>query len=125
MIPELQGRFPIRVELSSLSAHDFEKILLQPQNALTRQYTELLRTEGIEIKFKKDAVIEIAAMAYGVNQQTEDIGARRLHTVMEKLIEDISFKAPQVPKRITIDAKYVKAKLSKVVKDLDLSRYIL
>ena len=125
LIPELQGRFPIRVELSSLTAKDFEKILLQPRNALTKQYIELLKTEGIEIEFKRDAVKEIAGMAHGVNQQTEDIGARRLHTIMEKLIEDISFKAPQVPKKIVIDGKYVKEKLSKVVKDLDLSRYIL
>ncbi len=125
LIPELQGRFPIRVELSSLTAKEFEKILLQPRNALTKQYTGLLRTEGIEIEFRKSAVKEISAMAYAVNQQTEDIGARRLHTIMEKLLEDISFNAPKVARRIVIDGKYVKEKLSKIIKDTDLSRYIL
>jgi ATP-dependent HslUV protease ATP-binding subunit HslU len=125
LIPELQGRFPIRVELSSLTAKEFEKILLQPRNALTKQYIGLLGTEGIEIEFRKSAVKEISAMAYAVNQQTEDIGARRLHTIMEKLLEDISFNAPKVAKRIVIDGKYVKEKLSKIIKDTDLSRYIL
>ena len=125
LIPELQGRFPIRVELSKLSAEDFEKILLQPQNALTKQYIALLRTEGIEIRFKKDAVREISAMAFAVNQQAEDIGARRLHTIMEKLLEEISFNAPDVPKKITIDGKYVRKKLDKIIKNMDLSRYIL
>ncbi len=125
LIPELQGRFPIRVELNSLSAKDFEKILLQPQNALTKQYVALLRTEGIKIEFRKDAVKEIASMAYAVNQQMEDIGARRLHTIMEKLLEEISFKAPDVPEKIVIDGKYVMKKLDKVIKDVDLSRYIL
>lgn len=125
LIPELQGRFPIRVELDSLSSEDFEKILLQPRNALTKQYIALLRTEGIKIEFRKDAVKEIASMAYAVNQQMEDIGARRLHTIMEKLLEDISFNAPHVPKNIVIDAKYVRKKLDKVIKDADLSRYIL
>jgi ATP-dependent HslUV protease ATP-binding subunit HslU len=125
LIPELQGRFPIRVELSKLSAGDFEKILLQPQNALTKQYIALLRTEKIEIRFKKDAVREISAMAFAVNQQAEDIGARRLHTIMEKLLEEISFKAPEIPGKITIDGKYVRKKLDKIIKNTDLSRYIL
>ncbi len=125
LIPELQGRFPIRVELSKLSAGDFEKILLQPQNALTKQYIALLRTEEIEIRFKKDAVREISAMAFAVNQQAEDIGARRLHTIMEKLLEEISFKAPEIPGKITIDGKYVRKKLDKIIKNTDLSRYIL
>ena len=125
LIPELQGRFPIRVELGSLSKEDFKKILTQPRNALIKQYTALLQTEGIHIQFTDEAIGEIASMAWAVNAQMENIGARRLHTIMEKLVEDISFNAPDVPKKVTIDAKYVKKRLSKIVKDQDLSRYIL
>ena len=125
LIPELQGRFPIRVELGSLSKEDFEKILTQPRNALIKQYSALLQTEGIQIKFTDEAISEIASMSWAVNARMENIGARRLYTIMEKLIEDISFNAPDVPKKMTIDANYVKNRLSKIIKDQDLSRYIL
>ncbi len=125
LIPELQGRFPIRVELSSLTKSDFERILVEPRNALVKQYTALLRTEGIELVFEKGAVNEIASMAHLVNEQTENIGARRLYTVMEKLVEDISFNAPDVPKKVIINAKFTKGRLRKIIKDVDLTRYIL
>ncbi len=125
LIPELQGRFPIRVELSSLTKGDFERILVEPRNALVKQYTALLQTEGIELVFEKGAVSEIASMAYLVNEQTENIGARRLYTVMEKLVEDISFNAPDVPSRVIIDAKFTRDRLKKIIKDVDLTRYIL
>jgi len=125
LIPELQGRFPIRVELDSLSAEDFEQILLKPQNALTTQYRELLATEGIKVKFQKSGVREVSRIAFAVNQGTEDIGARRLHTVMEKLLEDVSFKAPEVKQSVNVDAKYVKKRLEKISANTDLSRYIL
>jgi ATP-dependent HslUV protease ATP-binding subunit HslU len=126
LIPELQGRFPIRVELESLTAKDFERILLEPDNALIKQYKELLKVENVEIEFTDSAIKEIASIAEKVNQQTENIGARRLHTVLEKLLEDISFNAEELQgKKITIDDKYVREKLGKIVKDEDLSRYIL
>ena len=126
LIPELQGRFPIRVELKALSKEDFVRILTEPQNALITQYRELLRTEGLEVEFTKDAVAEIAQIACDVNDRSENIGARRLYTVMEKLLEEISFNAPDMTaKRLKIDAAYVREKLSGVVKDFDLSRYIL
>ncbi len=125
LIPELQGRFPIRVELMSLEAEDFEKILMFPQNALTKQYKALMKTENIQLRFSDDAVREIANMAFAVNQQTQDIGARRLHTVMEKLLEEISFEVPPRRKNITIDAPYVKQALAKIIADTDVSRYIL
>ena len=128
LIPELQGRFPIRVELNSLTEDDFNKILILPKNSLTKQYTELLKTEGVSLNFKKDAIAEIASIAQRVNIEHENIGARRLHTIMEKLLEDILFNAPDLPdkdKDITIDAKYVKDKLDSTLKDSDLSRYIL
>ncbi|MGB9791400.1 MAG: ATP-dependent protease ATPase subunit HslU [Thermacetogeniaceae bacterium] len=126
LIPELQGRFPIRVELEPLSKEDFLKILTEPDNSLIKQYTELLRTEGIEIEFTKDALEELAEIAYLVNARTENIGARRLHTVMEKVLEDISFEAPDLPQgKIVIDREYVISRLSEIVKDEDLSRYIL
>lgn len=125
LIPELQGRFPIRVELSSLTKADFERILMEPRNALVKQYTALMQTEGIELVFEKGAVSEIASMAHLVNEQTENIGARRLYTVMEKLVEDISFNAPDVPSRVIIDAKFTRDRLKKIIKDVDLTRYIL
>jgi len=126
LIPELQGRFPIRVELSSLSKGDFEKILTQPRNALIKQYIALLETENVKIEFTKDAVREIASMAFKVNQATENIGARRLYTVMEKMLEDISFEAPEKSgKKISINAAYVKKKLEGFVEDIDVTRYIL
>ncbi|MFQ5695840.1 MAG: ATP-dependent protease ATPase subunit HslU [Terriglobia bacterium] len=126
LIPELQGRFPIRVELSSLGAEEFVRILREPKNALIRQYTGLLETEGIELTFTDEAIGEIARFAFMVNTQTENIGARRLFTVMEKLLDDISFEAPDLRrKQITIDADYVQKMLADIAKDQDLSRYIL
>jgi ATP-dependent HslUV protease ATP-binding subunit HslU len=126
LIPELQGRFPIRVELSSLTKDDFVKILTQPQNALIKQYTALLGTEGVELEFTPDAIDTIAELAQKVNQSMENIGARRLHTLLEKLLEDISFHSPYTEsKKITITGDLVREKLSPLVKDEDLSKYIL
>lgn len=126
LIPELQGRFPIRVELESLEKSDFIKILTEPHNALIKQYIALLETEDIELKFSDNAIDEIADIAVAVNEKTENIGARRLHTVLERLLEDISFDAPEMKKgKVAIDKQYVENKLSDVVKDEDLSRYIL
>jgi ATP-dependent HslUV protease ATP-binding subunit HslU len=126
LIPELQGRFPIRVELGSLRKEDFVKILTEPENALIKQYAELLKTEGIKLSFKKDAIEMIAELAVEVNDKTENIGARRLHTILEKLLEDISFDAPSTGKKdIIIDSQYVENKLSDIVEDKDLSKYIL
>lgn len=126
LLPELQGRFPIRVELDSLSMDDFVRILTEPKNALMIQYKALLATEGIELIFKKDAVKEIAEMASQVNERTENIGARRLHTVMEKLVDEISFDAPDMSTTtVTIDKKYVQEKLAEILEDENLSRYIL
>jgi len=126
LIPELQGRFPIRVELSSLTQSDFELILMEPKNALTKQYTALLRTEGIEVEFSPEAVSEIARIAAEVNQNTENIGARRLHTILEKLLEDLSFEAPDITlEKIVITPEYVREKLGEVSKNRDLSQYIL
>jgi ATP-dependent HslUV protease ATP-binding subunit HslU len=126
LLPELQGRFPIRVELDPLTKDDFVLILTEPENALIRQYTELMRTEGIKLTFTPDAVEAIAHMAEEVNTRTENIGARRLHTILEKLLEDISFQAPDLAeKEIHIDSGTVQNKLADVVGDTDLSRYIL
>ncbi|MFQ5776963.1 MAG: ATP-dependent protease ATPase subunit HslU [Terriglobia bacterium] len=126
LIPELQGRFPIRVELHSLGPEEFVRILTEPKNALIRQYTALLETEGIELNFPDEAIAEISRFAYLVNTQTENIGARRLFTVMEKLLDEISFEAPDLPrKKIEIDAPYVNKMLAEIAKDQDLSRYIL
>ena len=126
LIPELQGRFPIRVELKSLNKNDFKSILTEPKNALVKQYAALLSTEGIEAIITDDAIDEIAALAFQVNESVEDIGARRLHTIMEKLFENLFFDAPNLEKKhITIDAAYVQSELSEIVKDQDLSRYIL
>lgn len=126
LIPELQGRFPIRVELESLGEEEFVRILSEPKNALIRQYEALLHTEGIELDFTDSGVHEIARTAALVNERTENIGARRLHTIMEKLLEDLSFDAPELrDKRITIDADYVRQRLAEIVADEDLSRYIL
>lgn len=126
LIPELQGRLPIRVELKALTAEDFERILVEPHASLTEQYKVLLATEGLDINFTESAIKCIAQSAYQVNESTEDIGARRLHTVMEKLCEEISFEAPDlVEKKITIDEQYVKDHLGKLIEDEDLSRYIL
>ncbi|HPA71197.1 MAG TPA: ATP-dependent protease ATPase subunit HslU [Spirochaetota bacterium] len=128
LIPELQGRFPIRVELHSLSESDFGKILTQPKNSLTRQYVELLRTEGVELRFTDDAVAEIARTARRLNEENENIGARRLHTIMEKLLEDVLFEAPDLPeerRKITIDAERVAGRLWDTVKDRDAAKYLL
>jgi ATP-dependent HslUV protease ATP-binding subunit HslU len=126
LVPELQGRFPIRVELSSLSTEDFVRILTEPKNSLIMQYRELLRTEGIEIEFTEETIQEIAKLAYEVNQEMENIGARRLSTLLEKLLEDLSFEAPEVTlKTITITPEYVEEKLATLVRNRDLSQYIL
>lgn len=126
LIPELQGRFPIRVELDPLGKDEFIRILTEPYNALIKQYTALLFTEEVVLEFSDDSVDEIAHIAAHVNEKTENIGARRLHTVLEKLLEDISFEAPEKKNgNLTIDKNYVKEKLSEIVKDEDLSRYIL
>ena len=126
LIPELQGRFPIRVELKSLNKSDFKSILTEPKNALVKQYTALLETEGIEATITDDAIDEIAALAFQVNEAVEDIGARRLHTIMEKLFENLFFDAPELgEKSVTVDADYVTGELAEIVKDQDLSRYIL
>jgi ATP-dependent HslUV protease ATP-binding subunit HslU len=126
LIPELQGRFPIRVELSSLSTEDLEKILLQPKNALVKQYQALLETEGVTLDFKSDAIAEIAEIATFVNSQTENIGARRLHTIMELLLEDVSFTASELKgQSIPITVDYVRDRLKEVLENKDLSKYIL
>ena len=126
LIPELQGRFPIRVELEALTKDDFIRILTEPKNALIKQYTELMRTEDIKLEFTAEAVEKIAETAAEVNSSTENIGARRLHTVLEKLLDEISFNAPDMKeKKIVIDKSYVEEKIADIVKDRDLSRYIL
>jgi len=126
LIPELQGRFPIRVELEPLGKEEFIRILTEPYNALIKQYIALLATEDVTLDFSKDSIDEIAGIAAHVNEKTENIGARRLHTVLEKLLEDISFEAPEKKNgKLSVDKKYVKEKLSEIVKDEDLSRYIL
>jgi len=126
LIPEMQGRFPIRVELDSLGKDDFVRILTEPQNALSKQYIALLETEEVEIEFTPDAIEEIADMASTVNERTENIGARRLYTIMEKLLDEVSFEAPQMKgSRVVINSAYVRERLTEVIKDQDLSRYIL
>jgi ATP-dependent HslUV protease ATP-binding subunit HslU len=126
LIPEMQGRFPIRVELSPLGKEEFIKILTEPENALIKQYIALMETENVKLNFTQDALEEIASLAELVNNRTENIGARRLHTIMEKLLDDISFEAPDCDEtEITIDSAYVMEKLEDIVKDVDLSRYIL
>ena len=126
LIPELQGRFPIRVELSALTAGDFERILTEPNHALTKQYTALLATEGVTLEFTPDGVRRLAEIAFAVNERTENIGARRLHTVLERLLDTISYEAPdQGGKRYTVDAAYVDDHLAALVQNQDLSRYIL
>ena len=126
LIPELQGRFPIRVELKSLTTEDFVRILTEPKNALIKQYKALMATEGIKLHFTDDAIAEIASSASRVNEGTENIGARRLHTIMEKLLDEISFEGPDLKKKnVKIDAAYVSDRLADIIKDQDLSRYIL
>ncbi|WEG11596.1 ATP-dependent protease ATPase subunit HslU [Pullulanibacillus sp. KACC 23026] len=126
LIPELQGRFPIRVELSSLSVDDFVNILVKPNNALLKQYQALLKTEGIDVEFSDDAIHRLANIAHEVNQETDNIGARRLHTILEKLLEDLLFEAPDITmEKIQITSQYVDEKLSTIAKNRDLSQYIL
>jgi ATP-dependent HslUV protease ATP-binding subunit HslU len=126
LIPELQGRFPIRVELKSLTEADFIRILKEPKNALIKQSQALLDTEGIKLSFTDDALVELARCAAQVNAQAENIGARRLHTILEKVLEEISFEGPDLKKKtVKIDAEYVKKQLADIIKDQDLSRYIL
>jgi len=126
LIPEFQGRFPIRVELSSLSKEDFVRILTEPKNALIKQYEALLETEGVHLRFADNAVQEIAQIASDVNERMENIGARRLHTILERLLDEVSFSAPEIHgQEVAIDAEYVRERLSPILKDEDLSRYIL
>jgi ATP-dependent HslUV protease ATP-binding subunit HslU len=126
LIPELQGRFPIRVELQSLTMEDFVRILTEPKSSLVRQYTALLETEGVKLEFTHESLEEIARFAFRVNENTENIGARRLHTIMERVLDELSFEAPEKKgQQVTIDADYVRKMLTDIVKDQDLSRYIL
>ena len=125
LIPELQGRFPIRVELDSLSVEDFKTILTQPRNALTEQYIQLLAVEGVDLRFAADGIEQLATYAMRVNEQTENIGARRLHTVLERLLEDVSFAAPEDAGEVTVDGEYVRTRLSEIVESANLSTYIL
>ena len=125
-MPELQGRFPIRVELKDLTRDDFARILREPRASLIRQYQALLATEGLEVTFAPDAIDAIADLAHQVNRTSQNIGARRLHTILERVVEDVSFEAPdRQDKQITIDAAYVKSRLDELVKNEDLSRFIL
>ena len=126
LIPELQGRFPLRVELQSLDQNQMTRILTEPKNSLIRQYTALLSTEGVELRFTDDAVAEVANLACQMNRQLEDIGARRLQTIMENVLEEISFRAPEMQgETVVVDAAYVKERMAKIVTNEDLSRYIL
>ena len=126
LIPELQGRFPIRVSLKSLDQQDFKKILTEPKNALTKQYIAMMKTENLNVDITESAIDTISSLAFQVNESVEDIGARRLHTIMEKLFEQISFDAPDIEdKQICIDAEYVDEQLAEIAQNQDLSRYIL
>lgn len=126
LIPELQGRFPIRVELDSLNSEDFMKILKEPKNSLIKQYTAMLKTENINLRFTDGAIKEVSNIAFKVNTKMENIGARRLHTILEKLLEDLSFNAPELKDdEVVVDAKYVKKYLNDIVEDQDLSKYVL
>jgi ATP-dependent HslUV protease ATP-binding subunit HslU len=126
LVPELQGRFPIRVELTALGQEEFFRILSEPENALLKQYVALMKTEGLKLVFADDAVREMARLAAEVNQKTEDIGARRLHTILEKVLEELSFETPNIKtKTFTITADYVRNQLTDITQDEDLSRFIL
>ncbi|ACL21728.1 ATP-dependent HslUV protease ATP-binding subunit HslU [Desulfitobacterium sp. LBE] len=127
LIPELQGRFPIRVELESLSIEDFQRILTEPQSSLIKQYSALLETEGIKVEFTENAIDELAKVAYEVNSNTENIGARRLHTIVERVLEELSFEASELPEdyTVTINREYIQHRLGNIVRNQDLSRYIL
>ena len=124
LIPELQGRFPIRVELDSLSVEDFKTILTQPKNALTEQYRQLLAVEGVQLEFTADGIEQIAIYAMRVNEQSENIGARRLHTVLERLLEEVAYAAPEEAGQVVVDAEYVKTRLADIVQNASLSTYI-
>jgi ATP-dependent HslUV protease ATP-binding subunit HslU len=126
LIPELQGRFPIRVELASLGRDDLIRILTEPESALTRQYTALLGADQVDLRFTEDGVAAVAEIAEEVNRRTEDIGARRLHTILEKVLEDVSFEAPEgVRGAVTVDAVYVRARVGELAASADLSRFVL
>src|SRR5699024_1251485 len=126
LIPELQGRFPVRVEFDKLTTEDFKRILTEPSNALLKQYTALLETEGLEVIFTDEAVDRLAEIAFEINQETDNIGARRLHTILEKLLEDLSFEAPDISiEKVEITPSYVNEKLGTIVKNKDLSQFIL
>ena len=126
LIPELQGRLPLRVELAGLSRDDFTRILTQPENALTRQYQALLGVEGVRLEFTPDGLEELATAAFQMNERVENIGARRLHTVVEKVLEEVSFDAPELKDQtVTVDAGFVRGRLEPLLKDEDLSKYIL
>ena len=125
-MPELQGRFPIRVELTDLTKEDFMRILREPQNALTLQYTALLETEGVQLEFTEDAIEALADCAYRVNQSTQNIGARRLYTMLERLLEEVSFEAPDMKMgKVVVNAAYVSERLSAITEDEDLNKFIL
>src|SRR2546423_3981509 len=126
LIPELQGRFPIRVELTDLKREDFLRILTEPKHALTKQYAELLATEGVTLEFTRDGVEALADIAFEVNRTTQNIGARRLHTILERVVEEISFEGPDLKeKRVSIDGSYVRGRLAEILEKEDLSRFIL
>ena len=125
LIPELQGRFPIRVELEPLTERDFERILVEPENALIKQYQALLYTEGVQLEFTEDGIKELAKISYKLNQKLENIGARRLYTVLEKVLEDVMFEAPEVDEKVVINAEYISSKLKGIIEDEDLTSYIL
>jgi ATP-dependent HslUV protease ATP-binding subunit HslU len=126
LMPELQGRFPIRVELSDLTQDDFQRILTEPRSSLTKQYQELLAVDGVKLKFTDDGIAALAKIAYQVNQSTQNIGARRLHTILERLLETISFEACDASRQtLSVDAEYVKCQLEEITRDEDLSRFIL
>ncbi len=125
LIPEIQGRFPIRVELEALTQNDFERILIEPKNSLIKQYKALLATEGVDVRFEEEGISEIARMAFEMNEKQENIGARRLYTIVEKLMEDVSFEAPDVESPVIVNKEFVNKKLSKIVENEDLSSYIL
>jgi ATP-dependent HslUV protease ATP-binding subunit HslU len=125
-MPELQGRFPIRVELQDLTRDDFERILTEPTSSITRQYQELLAVDGVKVEFTPDGISALADIAYQVNQSTQNIGARRLQTLLERLLEDVSYAAPDVEKkRVLVDSEFVKTQLEPVTRDDDLTRFIL
>jgi ATP-dependent HslUV protease ATP-binding subunit HslU len=126
LMPELQGRFPIRVELTDLKREDFLRILTEPKHALTKQYAELLATEGVKMEFTADGIGAVADIAFEINQQQQNIGARRLHTILERVVEEVSFEGPDLPKKkVKIDASYVRERLDQIMQKEDLSKFIL